>query len=105
MTTTHMMTMLVLGIGIGACLGWMLGIIAGRQSMLRELTPVTPPDFEIVGSVIKPAAPEPTDWEDFEQRTNPAPRGEAEEYHPMRDRDMVYGLPRAPLGVRHYGRG
>lgn len=89
--TVHLMTMLVLGIGIGACLGWMLGIIAGRQSMLRELTPVAPPDFEIVGNVIKPVAPDPTDWEDFEQRTNPL-RGE---------REHMQGVPRIGYGGRY----
>jgi hypothetical protein len=89
--TVHLMTMLVLGIGIGACLGWMLGILAGRHSAIVEFVKPLPPDFEIVGSVIKPAAPEPTDWEDFEQRTNPM-RGE---------REHMQGVPRIGYGGRY----
>lgn len=81
--TVHLITMLVLGIGIGACLGWMAGVVAGRQGMLRDvqgqLSP-HPPHAELPLKVRKrewPPAPEPTDWEDFEQRTDPT-RGERE---------------------------
>lgn len=93
--TTHLMTMLVLGIGIGACLGWMLGVIAGRQSVLRDAPSrldaaiaeeATPEPPLTARKRSWPAAPDPTDWEDFEQRT---------------DREHMYGVPRFGYGGRY----
>ncbi len=82
MTTTFLplgLLMLACGIGIGLCLGYMIGLVQGRAQRGTEATRVTyPPGYthplsswadSELDAFPPPPAPEPTDFEDFEQRT------------------------------------
>lgn len=117
MTPTDLL-IFALGAGLGLCVGWMLGSIAGHRMARAERNPVRvtrtqrvflPTDYpdeldyldelnyldELDPScVMPPPAPEPTDWEDFEQRT--ALREEIEAARPAgglgyRDRPRGFG--------------
>lgn len=105
MTPTNLL-IFALGAGLGLCVGWMLGSIAGHRaarakrpvSVRRTQSVFLPIDYldeiEEPSCVMPPPAPEPTDWEDFEQRT--ALREEIEAARPAgglgyRDRPRGFG--------------
>ena len=104
MTPTDLL-IFVFGAGLGCCVGWMLGAIAGRRAARAErpvsvrrtqrvFLPTDYPDELDPSCVMPPPAPEPTDWEDFEQRT--ALREEIEAARPAgglgyRDRPRGFG--------------
>lgn len=94
-------TMFIIGAGIGLCLGYMIGVIIGRRGAERTIyvtrtQEVFVADPEEPDCVMPPPAPEPTDWEDFEQRT--ALR-EPDEYERLRA-EIEAARPAGGLGYR-----